>query len=81
MIKLIKCIDEVFTDEPTKIPKYDFVEGRRVGYITIDPDENDLFILDPLAVRLLTHICRNEIKWFYPITGHCSVREITIDSA
>ena len=43
---LKKCIDEVFTDEPTKIPKYDFVEGRRVGYITIDPDENDLFIFE-----------------------------------
>ncbi len=43
---LKECIAEVFTDEPTKIPKYDFVEGRRIGYITIDPDENDLFIFE-----------------------------------
>lgn len=40
------CVAEVFTDEPTKIPKYDFVEGRRTGYITIDPDKNDLFIFE-----------------------------------
>ena len=43
---LSKCVDEVFTDEPTKIPKYDFVAGQRIGYITIDPDENDLFIFE-----------------------------------
>lgn len=43
---LSKCVDEVFTDEPTLIPKYDFVEGKRTGYITIDPDENDLFIFE-----------------------------------
>lgn len=43
---LKKCIAEVFTDEPTKIPRYDFIQKRRTGYITIDPDENDLFIFE-----------------------------------
>ncbi|MBQ9080470.1 MAG: hypothetical protein IJY27_05310 [Clostridia bacterium] len=40
------CIDEVFSDEPTQIPKFDFIQGMRVGYVTIDPDDNDLFIFE-----------------------------------
>lgn len=43
---LRECVAEVFTDEPTQIPRYDFVEGKRIGYVTIDPDENDLFIFE-----------------------------------
>ena len=43
---LRECIAEVFSDEATQVPKYDFVLGKRVGYVTIDPDDNDLFIFE-----------------------------------
>lgn len=44
--ELERCVAQVFTDEPTLIPKFDFVSGCRTGYTTIDADENDLFIFE-----------------------------------
>ena len=43
---LKECIAEVFSDEATQVPKYDFVLGKRTGYVTIAPDDNDLFIFE-----------------------------------
>ncbi len=44
--ELRRCIEQVFTDEPTQVPKFDFLTGRRSGYVTIDADENDMFIFE-----------------------------------
>lgn len=44
--ELRRCVAQVFTDEPTLIPKFDFLTGRRSGYTTIDADENDMFIFE-----------------------------------
>lgn len=44
--ELRRCVEQVFTDEPTQIPKFDFLTGRRSGYVTIDADENDMFIFE-----------------------------------
>ena len=43
---LRRCVEQVFTDEPTQIPKFDFLTGKRSGYTTIDADENDMFIFE-----------------------------------
>ncbi len=43
---LEKCVSEVFTDEPTMIPEFDFISGKRKGYRQIDSDPNDLFIFE-----------------------------------
>ena len=43
---LAECIREIFADEVTLIPRFDFKEGRRVEYIEVDPDENELFIFE-----------------------------------
>ena len=43
---LAECIREIFSDETTLIPKFDFKEGRRVGYVEVDPDDNEMFIFE-----------------------------------
>ena len=43
---LTECVREIFSDEETLIPKFDFKEGRRVGYTHIDPSDDDLFIFE-----------------------------------
>ncbi len=40
------CVAQVFTDEPTMVPKFDFITGRRSGYIQIDSEPEDLFIFE-----------------------------------
>lgn len=43
---LKKCVAQVFSDEPTQVPRFDFLSGTRSGYVTIDPDDNDMFIFE-----------------------------------
>ncbi len=43
---LAECVAEIFSDDATLVPKFDFITGKRSGYVTIDPDENDLFIFE-----------------------------------
>lgn len=43
---LAECIREIFSDEKTLIPKFDFKEGRRVGYVEVEPDDNEMFIFE-----------------------------------
>lgn len=58
---LATCVEQIFTDVPTMIPKFDFIEGRRVGYTEFDPDDNDLFIFEgiqaiyPKVTELFRH--------------------------
>ncbi|MBR6708144.1 MAG: hypothetical protein IKL84_00530, partial [Clostridia bacterium] len=43
---LSECVREVFTDEKTVVPRYDFKTGTRVGYTEYEYDDNDLFIFE-----------------------------------
>lgn len=43
---LTECVREIFSDEETLIPKFDFKTGSRVGYTHIAPSDNDLFIFE-----------------------------------
>ena len=43
---LREVVREIFTDDKTVVPHYDFKTGRRSGYIEYDPDDNDLFIFE-----------------------------------
>lgn len=44
--ELSRCVAQVFTDEPTQVPRFDFLTGKRAGYVTVDADENDIFIFE-----------------------------------
>jgi uridine kinase len=43
---LVECVKEIFSYGKTLVPKFDFKQGRRVGYVEYDPDDNDLFIFE-----------------------------------
>lgn len=43
---LRECVREVFTDEKTLVPRYDFKSGTRIGYTEYEYDDNDLFIFE-----------------------------------
>lgn len=43
---LVECVREVFSDGKTLVPRFDFKQGRRVGYVEYVPDESDLFIFE-----------------------------------
>ena len=43
---LTECVREIFSDETTLVPKFDFKQGKRVGYTEIDPSDDDLFIFE-----------------------------------
>jgi uridine kinase len=43
---LVECVKEIFSDGKTLVPRFDFKEGRRIGYVEYDPDEDDLFIFE-----------------------------------
>ena len=43
---LVECVREVFSYEKTLVPKFDFKQGGRVGYVEYDPDDDDLFIFE-----------------------------------
>lgn len=43
---LVECIEEIFSDGKTLIPKYDFNSGKRSGYTEFEPSDDDLFIFE-----------------------------------
>lgn len=43
---LAECVREVFSDGKTLVPKFDFKQSKRVGYVEYDSDEEDLFIFE-----------------------------------
>ncbi|MGI6167706.1 MAG: uridine kinase family protein [Eubacteriales bacterium] len=43
---LAECVEEIFSDGPTLIPKFDFIKGRRTGFIELETDDNDMFIFE-----------------------------------
>lgn len=47
---LRECVREIFTDEKTVVPRYDFKSGKRSGYIEYAYDDNDLFIFEGIQV-------------------------------
>ncbi len=40
------CTEDIFADRVAKIPKFDFLTGKRSGSYEIDPDPNDLYIFE-----------------------------------
>ena len=43
---LVECVREIFSDGKTVVPRFDFKQGKRVGYVEYAPDEEDLFIFE-----------------------------------
>ncbi len=43
---LSKCIEEIFSSGKTLVPRFDFVLGKRSGYVEYEPLENELFIFE-----------------------------------
>ena len=41
-----KCINEIVNCEPTHIPHFDFITGKRTGYTEIQSDPTDLYIFE-----------------------------------
>ncbi|MBR2371212.1 MAG: hypothetical protein IKA82_04250 [Clostridia bacterium] len=44
--ELRECIDEIFSDDETVVPIYDFVEGKVTQFEKIEYDPNDIFIIE-----------------------------------
>ena len=44
--EFLRCTEDIFADRTARIPRFDFVSGKRSGYYEIDPDENDLYIFE-----------------------------------
>ncbi|MBR7184369.1 MAG: hypothetical protein IKD37_02040 [Clostridia bacterium] len=64
---LREVVREIFTDESTVVPRYDFKTGKRSGYIEYEYDDNDLFIFEgiqaiyPEIVELFKPYCYRSI--------------------
>ena len=43
---LMECVEEIFSDGKTLVPRFDFKLGKRTGYVKYDPDDEDLFIFE-----------------------------------
>lgn len=44
--ELRRCVAQICTDEPTELPVFDFLEGKRNGHRIIDSDPEDIFIFE-----------------------------------
>lgn len=42
----VECVEEIFRDGTTHVPRFDFNEGRRVGYVEYSALEEDIFIFE-----------------------------------
>lgn len=42
----VECVEEIFRDGKTHVPKFDFNKGRRVGYVEYSALEDDIFIFE-----------------------------------
>ncbi len=64
---LRECVREIFTDENTVVPRYDFKTGTRSGYVEYAFDDNDLFIFEgiqaiyPEIVALFREYCYRSV--------------------
>jgi len=43
---LTECVREIFADETTLVPRFDFKQGKRVGYVEIDPSDDEIYIFE-----------------------------------
>jgi len=41
-----RCVDDIFDDKNVRIPKFDFISGKRAGYTEFDPDLSDIYIFE-----------------------------------
>ena len=42
----VECVDEIFNDGKTHVPRFDFNEGKRVGYVEYSALDEDIFIFE-----------------------------------
>jgi uridine kinase len=42
----VECVEEIFNDGKTRVPRFDFKQGRRVGYVEYDALDDDIFIFE-----------------------------------
>ena len=42
----VECVDEIFNDGKTRVPRFDFTKGRRVGYVEYTALDEDIFIFE-----------------------------------
>ena len=42
----VECVEEIFKDGKTRVPRFDFKEGRRVGYVEYSALDEDIFIFE-----------------------------------
>lgn len=42
----VECVEEIFRDGKTRVPRFDFKEGRRVGYVEYSALDEDIFIFE-----------------------------------
>jgi len=43
---LRKCVSQIFSSGKTLVPKFDFVQGKRSGYVEYEPYVNELFLFE-----------------------------------
>ena len=43
---LAECVEEIFADGKTHVPRFDFTEGKRVGYVEYSALGDDIFIFE-----------------------------------
>lgn len=44
--EFVECVSEIFTEGKTKVPRFDFKVGKRVGFVEYDAREEDIFIFE-----------------------------------
>ena len=42
----VECVEEIFRDGKTSVPRFDFKQGKRVGYVEYDALDEDIFIFE-----------------------------------
>ena len=42
----ISCTQDIFADRATKIPRFDFITGKRSGFYEFDPDPDGIYIFE-----------------------------------
>ena len=44
--EFVRCTEDIYAGKTVKIPRFDFVSGKRTGYVEIDPDPTDVYIFE-----------------------------------
>ena len=75
---LVECVNEIFSDGMTRVPKFDFMLGKRVGYVEYDPSDEDLFIFEGIQA-VYPEITQVFSKYQWLSVCICAISSIEID--